>query len=125
MNVFPAINVTLGPAILVLSLQDFNFQDPSLAESCSLISDSTCRELKFASVKAVISASIQLFSIFRQESCLLCFGCLGEEFGHEFVPLWLGAQLFIVKLGFRERYDVFSPYFLSRASNASPWPVQS
>ena len=33
MNVFPAINVTLGPAILVLSLQDFNFQDPSLAES--------------------------------------------------------------------------------------------
>ena len=31
-NVFPAINVTLGPAILVLSLQNFNFQDPSLAE---------------------------------------------------------------------------------------------
>ena len=31
-NVFPAINITLGPAILVLSLQDFNFQDPSLAE---------------------------------------------------------------------------------------------
>ena len=24
------LNVTLGPAILVLSLQDFNFQDPSL-----------------------------------------------------------------------------------------------
>ena len=32
MNVFPAIDVTLGPVILVLSLQDFNFQDPSLAE---------------------------------------------------------------------------------------------
>ena len=31
-NVFPAINVMLGPAILVLSLQDFNFQDSSLAE---------------------------------------------------------------------------------------------
>ena len=33
MNVFPAINVTLGPATLVLSLHDFTFQDPSLAES--------------------------------------------------------------------------------------------
>ena len=32
-NVFPAINVMLGPAILVLFLQNFNFQDPSLAES--------------------------------------------------------------------------------------------
>ena len=32
-NVFPAINVTLGPAILVLSLHDFNFQDPSLADN--------------------------------------------------------------------------------------------
>ena len=61
-NVFPFINVTLGPAILVLSLHDFNFQYPSLEErvACSLLRYSTCRELKFALVKAVISASIRL-----------------------------------------------------------------
>ena len=32
MNVFPAINVTLGPAILVLSLQDFNSENLSKFE---------------------------------------------------------------------------------------------
>ena len=31
-DVFPAIFVTLRPAILVFSLQDFNFEDPSIAE---------------------------------------------------------------------------------------------
>ena len=49
-------------AILVLSLQDFNFPGPSLAERVVAFpceSYSTCRELKFASVKAVISASIR------------------------------------------------------------------
>ena len=42
MNLFPAVNVTLGPAILVFPLQDFNFQDPSLAERVVAL---TAREL--------------------------------------------------------------------------------